>query len=467
MTVRTRFAPSPTGNLHIGGARTALYSYLWAKKNGGEFLLRIEDTDQTRYQADAEDSIFNGLRWLGLDWTGEVVKQSTRTEVYRKHAEQLITMGKAYYCFCTAERLDMMRDIQRKKGRAPKYDKTCAHLSAEIVAQKLAAQEPHVVRLNLPEEGTVEIIDLVRGKIVFDCAELDDQILLKSDAFPTYHLANVIDDHEAGITHVIRGEEWIPSTPKHVLLYQAFGWEPPQFAHLSLFLKKGGGKLSKREGATSLLEYKRLGYLPSAVINFMAFLGWNPKTEQEIFSMGELIQAFDLHNVNTANPIFDTEKLDWFNSQYIRKLSVAELAAACAEYLPQSEVGYREKVVSLEQERLKKLSDITELTSFFFIDALVYEPSLLVWRKSTAEAAKQNLLLLLTQLENCNDWTQANLETIVLPWIKSQSLGNGDVLWPMRVALTGKQASPSPFEVAAVLGKDKTLQRIQTAINLL
>jgi glutamyl-tRNA synthetase len=465
--VRTRFAPSPTGQLHIGGARTALYSYLWAKKNGGEFLLRIEDTDQTRYQADAEDNIFAGLRWLGLDWTDAVVHQSTRTAIYRQAAEQLLTTHQAYYCFCTAERLEMMRDIQRKKKRAPKYDKTCLALTPAMVAAKLAAHEAHVVRLNIPETGAVRFTDLVRGEIEFKCEELDDQILLKSDNFPTYHLANVVDDHDAGISHVIRGEEWIPSTPKHILLYQAFGWQPPVFAHLSLFIKKGGGKLSKREGATSLLEYKRLGYLPEAVVNFIAFLGWNPKTEQEFFTMAELIAAFGLTQVNTANPIFDTEKLDWFNGQYLRKLPLERLVELCRPYLPTAADGYLTAIVRLEQDRLKKYSDITELTDYFFVGQLQYDPSLLIWKKSTAAQTKAVLEQLVEKLGRTMNWSEAELEAELLAWIKQLGLGNGEVLWPLRAALTGKKASPSPFAVAAVLGQDRSLSRIQRAISLL
>lgn len=465
--IRTRFAPSPTGNLHIGGARTALYSYLWAKKNRGKFFLRIEDTDQARYQADAEANIYAGLAWLGLTWEPEVMKQSTRTAIYQAHAQTLVAANKAYYCFCTAERLELMREIQQKKGRAPKYDKTCLRLTPAEIQAKLAHQEKHVIRLNIATEGTVRVNDLVRGAIDFRCEELDDQILLKSDGFPTYHLAVVIDDHEIGITHVIRGEEWIPSTPKHVLLYQAFGWEAPTFAHLSLFINKGGGKLSKREGATSLLAYKTEGYLPEAVVNFIAFLGWNPKSTEEFFSLEQLVQAFDLNHINTANPIFDTEKLDWYNGQYIRKLSLDQLLGYCKPYLPEANNHYLQQVLRLEQERLKKLTDITELTDFFFKDTLEYEPSLLVWKKSTPEQTKQALQRVGDYLATLTDWSSAGLETTVLTWIKDQGLHNGDVLWPLRAALSGHKASPPPFAIAAVLGKARSLARVQQAIHLL
>lgn len=468
MNVITRFAPSPTGKLHIGGARTALYAYLWAKKNHGTFLLRIEDTDQARYQADAEASIIEGLRWLGLQWDGEIIHQSNRTAEYKKHADQLVAEKKAYYCFCSPDVLETMRQIQRKKGRAPRYDKRCLRLAPEEIALRLEKKLPRVIRLNIPEEGTVVLDDLVRGHIEFKTAELDDQVLLKSDGFPTYHLANVVDDHLAGVTDVIRGEEWIPSTPKHLLLYQAFGWQPPRFAHLSLFLNKGGGKLSKREGAQSLLEYRTTGYLPAAVINFIAFLGWNPKTEQEIFSLEELVAVFDLHQVHTANPIFDTDKLDWYNGEYIKRMPLKNLVELCLPYLPADvNKAYAEQVIALEQARLKHIADITDYTDFFFTNELHYETELLLWKKNTAAETGRYLTEVLAELENITDWSQKNLEHTILPWIKQHGYGNGDVLWPLRVALTGQRASPSPFEVAAVLGQKRSCQRVQTAIERL
>lgn len=466
-TVVTRFAPSPTGNLHIGGARTALYAYLWAKQHNGTFMLRIEDTDQARYQADAEQSIYDGLTWLGIEWEGEVVHQSSRTEMYQTHAQQLLDAGKAYYCFCTAEQLETMREIQRKKGRAPKYDKRCSRLTSQEVQEKISNGDSKVIRLNIPEEGSIMVEDLVRGKIEFQLAELDDQILVKSDGFPTYHLANVVDDHTAGITYVIRGEEWIPSTPKHVLLYKAFGWEAPQFAHLSLFINKGGGKLSKREGAKSVLAYKDAGYLPEAVVNFIALLGWNPKTEQEVFSMDELIAAFDLTQINTANPIFDEVKLDWFNAQYIRTLPLETVTEYCMPYLPAAEYEYIQSIVALEQDRIKKFSEIAEVTTYFFTDNLEYSVQDIVWKKNAPEQTKQYLQEVIAQLETESDWSTPMLEEHIIAWIKAKGYGNGDVLWPLRYALTGQKASPSPFQVAAVLGREKTIHRIQQVISLL
>lgn len=466
-TVKTRFAPSPTGPLHIGGARTALYSYLWAKKNKGEFLLRIEDTDRARYQPEAESTITKGLEWLSLQWDGPTVKQSERLNRYKKIAEELVLQQKAYYCFCTEERLELMRTVQRKKGRAPKYDRECLRLGESIIAKKLNDGEPHVLRLRIPGDEQIKFVDLIRGQIAFNSSELDDQILLKSDGFPTYHLANVVDDHDSNITHVIRGEEWIPSTPKHVLLYAALGWEPPQFAHLSLFVNKGGGKLSKREGAQSILDYKRLGYLPEAVVNFIAFLGWNPKTEKEFFTLEELVEHFDLRDVNIANPIFDTTKLDWYNGHYIRKLPLESLVDLCTPYLPKAEPAYLKNIVALERERLKKIADITEAADYFFVERVPLELALLRWKTNTNEITKEHLKRLVSFLQSLDSWSKDSLENALLAWIQKEGLSNGDILWPMRVALTGKRASPSPFEVAAVLGKEKTLSRIQDAVNVL
>ena len=470
--VVTRFAPSPTGDLHIGGARTALFNYLWAKKNNGKFILRVEDTDQARYQPESEKSFLEGLKWLGLDWDEGPIKQSDRFDVYKKYAEQLIKEDKAYYCFCTPDRLNTMRELQQKKSRAPKYDGTCKKLSQDEIKAKMDAKEPYTVRLKVPEQGSVSIDDLVRGKINFQCNELDDQVLLKSDGFPTYHLANVIDDHEMGVTHVIRGEEWIPSTPKHILLYQAFDWDTPKFAHLSLFIKKGGGKLSKREGATSLLTYKEEGYLAEAVNNFMAFLGWSPKDEREFFSLEELIKEFDLTKINKANPIFDTDKLDFINGHYLRKKSLDEFTNLALPYIDEKykkDKNYLKQILSLEQERIKRLSDVNNLISYFFTDKLDYDKDLLIWKKESTEKIKNNLSILLNELKNIEEenWEIKKLEKFVIDWIKEQGLSNGEVLWPMRASLTGVKASPSPFEVAGTLGKEKSLQRIQKAIDLL
>lgn len=470
--VITRFAPSPTGNLHIGGARTALFNYLWAKKNNGTFILRIEDTDRVRYQPESEKSIIEGLKWLGLHWDIGPIKQSENISKYKKYADQLVKVGKAYYCFCTPERLEKMREIQKKKNLASKYDGACRNLSEDEIQKKINQGEKFVIRLKVPKQGSVVINDMIRGRIKFDCGEIDDQVLIKSDGFPTYHLANVVDDHEMNISHVIRGEEWIPSTPKHVLLYQAFGWNIPIFAHLSLFIKKDGGKLSKREGATSLLDYKKTGYLPEAIINFIAFLGWNPKDAREIFSLSDLIKEFDLKNVHKANPIFDTQKLDFLNGYNLRKKSLDEFTELAIPYLNKQyakDKKFLKKILELEQERVKRLGDLTNSINYFFTDKLQYDPSLLIWKKESREKIKQNLQLLITKLSTINesDWEIKKLEKIIISWIRENQLSNGEVLWPMRVALCGLKASPSPFEVAATLSKTKSITRIQQALNLL
>ncbi|MFH0819192.1 MAG: glutamate--tRNA ligase [Patescibacteria group bacterium] len=471
-TVVTRFAPSPTGNLHIGGARTALFNYLWAKKNNGKFILRIEDTDRTRYDAQSEQSIMEGLKWLGLSWDEGPIKQSDRFEIYKKYASQLVEQGKAYYCFCTPEHLDMMRQIQMQKNRAPRYDGSCRKLTTSEIQEKLNNNKKFVIRLKVPEQGMIIINDLVRGEINFQCADVDDQVLIKSDGFPTYHLANVVDDHEMGITHVIRGEEWIPSTPKHILLYQAFGWQPPQFAHLSLFINKGGGKMSKREGAVSLLNYRDQGYLPEAVNNFMAFLGWNPKNEKEFFNLTELISEFDLHKIHKANPIFDIQKLDFYNGYYLRKKNIDEFYDLAKPYLNSEytrDEKYIKQILSLEQERVKKLTDLNDMIGYFFTDSLQYDKTMLIWKKEAPEKIKDNLIKLATALQKINesDWYKEKIESTILNWIQQNNYSNGEILWPMRVSLTGLKASPSPFEVSSVLKKEKSIARIQTAINLL
>jgi len=484
-SIKTRFAPSPTGDLHIGGLRTALFAYLFAKKNNGQFFLRIEDTDQDRYKEGSVESILEGLKWAGLKYDNEIIYQSKRTEVYQKYAAELIEKGHAYYCFCTPEDLEKMRTEQSADGQtATRYDRRCLKLSKEAVAEKLKSQIPHVIRLNvgaiheLPlqqNDGIISFNDLVRGKIEFNLKDIDDQVLLKSDGFPTYHLANVVDDHEMEITHVIRAEEWLPSTPKHIILYNMFGWQIPKFAHLSMILAPDKSKLSKRHGATSVLEFKNLGYLPEAVVNYIALLGWNPGTEQEIFSLKELKQAFDLEKVNKAGAIFDIEKLNWLNGYYIRQKNLDELTELCLPYLntentknkktQKTQSEYLKKVVALEQERLKKISDIGERTKYFF-QRPEFDPKMLIWRKSTLADAKKKLQFLVTELQKVpsENWTRSALEQFIKGLIEAEKFDTGAVLWPMRVALSGQEKSPSPFEIAEVLGKEEGLDRIKIAI---
>jgi nondiscriminating glutamyl-tRNA synthetase len=421
--IRVRFAPSPTGYMHVGSLRTALYNYLFAQKNGGNLLLRIEDTDRKRFVEGSVEGLINVLNWTGINYTegvyledGKIEQkgdcgpyiQSERLALYKDYADQLVKDGKAYYCFCEPERLEKMREDQITSKTAPMYDRYCLNnVSAEEVNKNLKSNCPFTIRLKVPENEIIEFNDLIRGKVSIHSKTIDDQVLLKSDGFPTYHLANVIDDHLMGITHVIRAEEWLPSTPKHILLYRAFGWDIPQFAHLPLLLSTDKKKLSKRMGDVAVEDYIKKGYLKEAIINFVTLLGWNPGegSTQEIFSMEELIEKFDLKHVHKGGAVFDLKKLDWLNAQYIKKLSVSELYTKSLEFWEQKDFyqnatmdkkseTYLKKVLSIEQERLENLSLVGESNKFFFTD-IDYDKELLRWKNSTDTELKtswKNLL---------------------------------------------------------------------------
>ena len=472
-TIITRFSPSPTGFLHIGGLRTALYSYLFAKKQQGQFLLRIEDTDQARKVEGAIESLQVVLKKFDLNWDNKkLMIQSERLAIYQKYAGQLVKEGEAYYCFCTPERLEQLKTVQIAKKLAPMYDGKCRDLSLAEAENNIKSGRPYVIRFKMPKTGLTEFIDLIRGQVSFDNKTLDDQIILKSDGFPTYHLASVVDDHEMKISHVIRGEEWLPSTPKHILLYQAFGWPIPKFAHLPLLLNSDRSKLSKRQGDVAVEDYLSKGYLTEAILNFILLLGWNPGTDQEIFSLAEMIKTFTLEKVNKAGAIFDIQKLDWLNGHYIRQKSDKELAKLCQPFFEASNIKtdlkYLEKVVATEKNRIKKLEDMVLATEFFF-KSPNYDKGLLILKNLTEKEITNNLKLLAEQLEKISEknWQKENLEQIITGWIKEINKGVGDLLWPLRVALSGKKASPGPFEIAEALGKKESLARIQTAINLL
>jgi len=444
LKVCVRFAPSPTGFLHIGGLRTALFNWLFAKKNKGKFILRIEDTDKERVKEGAVENIIEALKWYGLDFDGKPVYQSERLDIYKKYIEQLIEQGNAYYCFCSAERLAEVRKIQEVNKQATKYDGLCRSLSADEVKKKLDAGEPHVVRLKVPAEGSTEFDDIIYGHISVENKNIDDQVLLKSDGYPTYHLANVVDDHEQVVTHVIRAEEWLPSTPKHILLYKAFGWQPPKFAHLPMVLGPDRSKLSKRHGAVAALEYKKLGYLPEAIINFIALLGWNPKTEREIFSLDELINKFDLKKVNKSSAIFNIEKLDWMNRQYILKIDIKELAAQRKPYFVKqgfliTDESLLMSTVKLERDRLTTLKDPSEVADFILNDSIKYDPQLLIPKKETIENTQSALSLVQSFLASLDDsvFNPESLKTEFEVFIEKNCLNNKIVLWPLRVAITG------------------------------
>jgi nondiscriminating glutamyl-tRNA synthetase len=488
--VRTRFAPSPTGFLHLGNLRGALYNYLFAKHNGGDFLLRIEDTDQTRFVPGAISNIIETLKWAGMDYdegpilNGDVMAdkggdgpylQSRRLDIYRKHADELVAKGHAYPCFCTAERLEQMRHEQTLRKEPPMYDGRCRNLSPEEIAKNRGQKIPEVIRLKMPTDGKTTFTDLIRGEIEFENKLLDDQVIMKSDGFPTYHLAAVVDDHLMKITHVIRGEEWLPSTPKHLTLFSFFGWQPPQYAHLPLFLKPGGGKLSKRDMASSAYDYIEMGYLKEALLNFIALLGWHPVGEREKVTMEEMIAEFDLARVNKAGAVFTTEKLDWLNGQYIREMPVEKLAELCRPFLQKAgyiSEGYPEKklieAVVLERSRIKKLSDLPSAISFIF-EPVPPAKEKLCWKKQDPSDAAAKLEALAAMIDGLSeaDFTAAGLEAKIKEWIAASGGSTGEILWPMRVALSGREASPGPFEIAAALGKTETSTRLSCAIKTL
>jgi len=468
MKIITRFAPSPTGYLHVGGLRTALYNFLFARQNRGKFLLRIEDTDRSRLVLGADKKIIKILKDFGLKFDNKPVYQSKRLKIYQKYARRLLEEGKAYYCFCTPQRLEKMRQEQMKNKQAPKYDKACLKLTQQEIENNLKRKIPGVIRLKVPGNKTIKWQDIIRGEISFESKDVDDQVLIKSDGFPTYHLANVVDDHEMAITYVIRGEEWLSSTPKHLLIYEAFGWQAPKYAHQSLLLNPDRSKLSKRQGDVSVEDYLAKGYLKEALLNFLAIIGWTESkaSSQEIYSLQELIEKFDLKRLNKSGAVFDLEKLDWLNGCYIRQMPLAKLVKLCQPYLPQiKDKKLLAKIVKVEQERLKKISDISQDIDFFYKEP-DYNPELLIWKKSNRDAALENLVKLEDFLLSLPEKDFAEVEILeknIIDWIKKNNYRVGDMLWPMRVALSGLQNSPSPFEIAWVLGREETLERIDKA----
>lgn len=475
--IRLRFAPSPTGFLHIGNFRVALFDYLIAQSLKGELILRIEDTDSKREVEGAADKLIKVLDDFNLKFNeGPHIggayapyTQSERLDIYQKYSDQLLKEKKVYRCFCTEDRLTEMRLKQEAAKLAPRYDRLCRDLSEEESDRRAAAGEPFVIRQKMPLEGKVTVHDELRGDITFAAADLDDQVLIKSNGVPTYQFANVIDDHTMEISHVTRGDEWLSSFPKNILLYQALNWTAPKFIHFPLILNKEGGKLSKRKGDVFVEDYLAKGYLPEAIINFCVLLGWHSKDDKEIYSLEELSTVFDIRGIGSSPAIFDLEKLDFFNGYYIRQKTLSELADLCRPYLDDATIDQArlEKIVGLTQDRMKRLSDINELAGFVFTDKLEYESDLLIWKSLSLENVKANLQELKGILEKIGDdnWNKEYLESHLVDYIKSNDKKVGDYLWPLRVSLTGLKNSPGPFEVADTLGKDKSLERIQIAIN--
>ena len=499
--VRVRFAPSPTGALHIGGVRTALFNYLFAKQHKGDFILRIEDTDQNRYVEGAEQYIIDALNWCtipfdegpGKEGSFGPYRQSERKHLYKQYAEELISAGKGYYAFDTAEALGAHRKDHESKGKTFIYNwhnrlklENSLSLDEATVQAKLRAGEPHVIRFKTPQDQKLQLTDSIRGNIEIDTNILDDKVLFKSDGMPTYHLANIVDDHLMEISHVIRGEEWLPSLALHQQLYDAFGWEAPEFAHLPLIMKPvGKGKLSKRDGEkggfpifplawNNTLGYKEAGYFPEAVVNFLALLGWNPGTEQELFSLEELVKAFSLQRVLKSGARFDPEKTQWYNHQYLQQQSNASLARFFKnELIAKTDLlgnnvtdsSYIERVVSLIKERANFVSDFWELSDYFFVTPKSYaeKASRKQWKEGTAELMQQ----LITVLERIKDFSSPTVETVVKAWINSEEHAFGKVMPPLRLAIVGDMKGPHIFDIMGLLGKQESIGRIQTAVETL
>lgn len=485
--MRTRFPPSPTGLLHVGALRTALFAWIIAKQTKGTFLLRIEDTDQAREMPGATDNIIRTLTSVGLVPDEGVVldaydvvaekgsygpyHQSKRLEIYRKYIEKLLASGHAYHCFCTSKRLEEMRKDQEKRKQAPMYDRTCSDLPKEEVEKRLAASERCVIRLKVPREETITYEDIIYGSLAFKGYTIDDQVLLKSDGFPTYHLAHVIDDHLMKIDLVNRGEEWLSSLPKHLLLFRFFGWEPPQYAHMPLILNPDRTKLSKRKNSVAVEDYLRKGYLPEALLNFLALLGWNPGTEQELFSLQELTEAFSLERVQKAGAVFDLQKLDWLQGQWMRKIPVEEFAARIrplvTEKYPEASTDPEfMKRASLIQERITFFPEAPEMLGYFY-EAPKPTMALVASPKQKIEPSQVEAILdfLNTQLSAVSDadWNRDSIVAAIEKALPDSGFKKGQILWPLRAMLTGREYSPGAYEVAELLGRAETLNRLSIA----
>lgn len=507
-TIRTRFAPSPTGYLHIGSLRTALYAYLFARQNNGDFILRVEDTDQSREIEGAVQHLIQTLENMGIDYDEGPTKdgekgphspyyQSQRLDIYKKYVDQLVLDGKAYYSFKTTKEIDKIK--KNLANKPPFFSSESAggainplrrehfneHYTPDELNTKIEQGEEYVIRLEMPTSGRSEFIDLVRGKLSIEYATMDDFILMKSDGFPTYNFANVIDDYEMNITHVIRGEEFIPSMPKHLYLYEALGFEKPEFAHLPLILNPDKTKLSKRQGDVSVEDFLDKGYLPQTLINFVALLGWNEGDgiTEEFYTLDELVKAFSFQKVHKGGAILDTTKLDWMNGKYLReKITIEEFLNLIFEELKESLDKYKCGIQYLEDKNKlnyfaqlirARIDRINQVADFFSENQWLDEPAtykkeLLTWKKSTFEDALEKLTELhaeITTLTDDNFNSVESIEKVLKIWIESKEYGNGDVLWPMRVALTGQERSPNPFEIAYLVGREETLRRIQIAID--
>jgi glutamyl-tRNA synthetase len=476
MVPRVRFAPSPTGYLHVGGARTALFNWLYARRHGGVFILRIEDTDTERSSDEMVSGILEGMKWLGLDWDEgpdvggphEPYFQSGRLDRYRTMAERLVNDGHAYYCYCSPERLREEREKAEARGEAWKYDRACLALSPERIAELEATAAPRAIRFKVPD-GRTSFDDAVHGPIAFEHSNIEDFVILRSDTYPTYHLSVVVDDVDMRITHVIRGDDHISNTPKHVLLFGAFASPTPRFAHVPLILGADKKRLSKRHGATSVIEYKRLGYLPDAVVNFLALLGWSPGDDREVMSRDELVGAFSLEGISGGNAVFNTEKLDWMNGQYIARLSVAELATHVEPLLREAglwpadpsgtEREFLQQLLALLRPRAKRLTDFVEQARPFLVDTVEYEPEA-VQKHLSAAGIEEHVSALATALRTVSPFDESHVEAAVRGTASERGLKAGNLIHATRVAVTGRTTSPGLFEVLVLLGRERTIDRL-------
>ncbi len=466
MRVKTRFAPSPTGFIHVGSAYSALLDYAFARKHRGEFFLRIEDTDKKRYVKETEEMIYKGLEWLGLKPDGELIRQSERLGIYKKYAEGLVEKGYAYYCFCSLERLEEIRQKKRKKSQPPMYDRLCRKINLKKAKERIAKGEGYVIRMIIPDNEKIVVNDLIRGEVVFDSDLIDDQILLKADGFPTYHLAAIVDDHLMKITHVIRGEEWLPSAPKHVLLYQYFGWKMPIFMHTPTLRNPDKSKLSKRKSHTSLGWYQEQGFLPEVLLNFLALLGWSHPEEKEIFSLDEFIRLFDLKDVSPIGPVFDLTKLEWMNGVYIRSKKNSELAELLKPFLPKMTPKQIAIAVPLIKERIKKLSEARDLLEFIWS---CREPSrkLLLQRGLNKKQAKEMLKKTKEIISKVGIENTERLQKRLLQLIKENNWNTGAFFMLFRIAVTGKKITPPIIESLLLIGQEEVLKRLDSAVKKL
>jgi glutamyl-tRNA synthetase len=482
--VRTRFAPSPTGLLHAGSIHTAMFDYLLARHTGGTFILRIEDTDVERKVEGAVENQMEALKWLGLDWDeGPGVGgpygpyyQSQRLHLYNEAAEKLVAQGDAYYCYCSPERLEEMRKLQVARKQPPGYDRKCRNLTRDECAKYEAAGIKPVIRFKVPREGQTKFHDLIYGDVVFENSTIDDFVMLKSDGYPTYHLANVVDDYAMKITHVIRGEEWISSTPRHLLMYQAFGYTPPEYVHMPVIVGADRAKLSKRRGAIPILEYRDMGYLPEALFNFLVLIGWSLDDKTEIMTRQQMIESFSLERMGKTAAGFNQEKLDWMNGVYIRSLAVEDFARRIMPFLESGlppeikrplDAGYVARIAPLIQERTKRLTEAPALTVFFFKEDLTYDPALLIAKNMDKASTLKAIEVSLNKLKQLNPFDETSLETLLRPLAAELGLKAGQLFSVLRTAVTGELATPPLFQTMAVLGRERCVKRLAAALEKL